>query len=104
VGNKIDMENERKVSTEEGQALASQLGAYNTQIAHALTHTLEALITIDGRAGCKFLESSAKANVNVEECFLTLVADIKAFKTKYNNAPPSNILTRPPKRKHCRLY
>jgi hypothetical protein len=43
-------------------------------------------------------------NINVAECFTTLVANIKAFRNKYNNAPPSNILTRPPKRKHCTLY
>ncbi|EPS59105.1 hypothetical protein M569_15709, partial [Genlisea aurea] len=44
VGNKVDRENERTVSREEGMALAKELGS-------------------------SFLESSAKTRENVEQCF-----------------------------------
>ncbi|CAN3356228.1 ras-related protein Rsr1p [Diutina catenulata] len=52
VGNKCDLEIERQVSFEEGQALAK-------------------------RFGCKFLETSAKQRINVEEAFFDLVRSIR---------------------------
>lgn len=51
VGNKCDLEIERQVSYDEGLALANQLG-------------------------CKFLETSAKQRINVEEAFYSLVRTI----------------------------
>jgi len=51
VGNKVDRENERVVTKQEGIALARQLG-------------------------CLFLECSAKTHVNVENCFEELVLKI----------------------------
>lgn len=52
VGNKCDLEIERQVLFEEGQALANQFG-------------------------CKFLETSAKQRINVEEAFYDLVRSIR---------------------------
>lgn len=53
VGNKCDLEIERQVSYDEGKALAN-------------------------RFGCKFIETSAKQRINVEEAFYDLVRTIKA--------------------------
>ncbi|KAI9012766.1 ras family-domain-containing protein [Gaertneriomyces semiglobifer] len=52
VGNKCDMVEKRVVSKEQGQALADEYGI-------------------------KFLETSAKSNIGVEEAFFTLARDIK---------------------------
>ncbi|RMZ81997.1 hypothetical protein DV737_g2316, partial [Chaetothyriales sp. CBS 132003] len=52
VGNKCDWEEKRQVSTEQGQALADELGI-------------------------PFLEVSAKANINIEKVFYSLASDIK---------------------------
>ena len=52
IGNKCDWEEKRAVSTEQGQALADELGI-------------------------PFLEVSAKTNKNIEEAFFSLAADIK---------------------------
>ena len=53
LGNNCDMDDKRQVSKERGEQLA---------IEH----------------GIKFMEISAKANINIEEAFLTLARDIKA--------------------------
>lgn len=52
IGNKCDWEEKRAVSTEQGQALADELGI-------------------------SFLEVSAKSNVNIDRAFYSLAADIK---------------------------
>eukprot|EP01112_Ceratiomyxa_fruticulosa_P020087 TRINITY_DN6740_c0_g1_i2.p1 TRINITY_DN6740_c0_g1~~TRINITY_DN6740_c0_g1_i2.p1 ORF type:complete len:198 (-),score=23.47 TRINITY_DN6740_c0_g1_i2:9-602(-) len=52
VGNKCDLVNERKVSTQEGQALARSFG-------------------------CPFVETSAKKRINVEEAFFQLIREIR---------------------------
>ena len=52
IGNKCDWEEKRAVSTEQGQALADELGI-------------------------PFLEVSAKSNINVEKAFYSLAGDIK---------------------------
>jgi len=54
VGNKADLEGEREVSTEEGQALARQFG-------------------------CKFIETSAKSRKNVEQAFYDIVREIRRY-------------------------
>ena len=53
MGNKSDLESERQVKMEEGKALADSLGI-------------------------KFLETSAKDSVNIEQIFTTLSNDIKS--------------------------
>lgn len=52
IGNKCDWEDKRVVSTEQGEALAKELG-----------------IT--------FLEVSAKSNINIDKAFYSLAGDIK---------------------------
>jgi GTPase SAR1 family protein len=52
IGNKCDWEEKRAVSTEQGQALADELGI-------------------------PFLEVSAKSNINVDKAFYSLASDIK---------------------------
>ena len=52
VGNKKDLENDRQVSTQEGQEYADSLGF-------------------------KFLETSAKESVNVDQAFITMTKEIK---------------------------
>lgn len=47
IGNKCDMEDKRAITTEQGQALANELGI-------------------------RFMETSAKANIGVEEAFFDL--------------------------------
>lgn len=67
VGNKCDMHDRKLISTEQGQALASEYGI-------------------------KFLETSAKTNINVEEAFFTLARDIKKrlIDTQLDNASKKN--------------
>jgi len=57
VGNKCDLEEERKVSKAQAQELAAKLG-------------------------CKFMEASAKRKINVEEMFTELVREIMAYRKK----------------------
>eukprot|EP00127_Corallochytrium_limacisporum_P000883 Clim_evm16s29 gene=Clim_evmTU16s29 len=52
LGNKCDMEDKREVPKERGEKIAGEYGA-------------------------KFLETSAKNNINVEEAFMTIARDIK---------------------------
>lgn len=52
IGNKCDWEEKRAVSTEQGQALADELGI-------------------------PFLEVSAKSNINIEKAFYSLASDVK---------------------------
>jgi len=52
IGNKCDWEEKRAVSTEQGQALADELGI-------------------------PFMEVSAKSNINIDKAFFNLAADIK---------------------------
>lgn len=52
VANKLDLQAQRKVSTEEGKALATQFG-------------------------CHFFETSAALRHNVDEVFYTLVREIR---------------------------
>ena len=54
VGNKCDLESERQVSSQEGRELARTWG-------------------------CKFIETSAKSRINVDEAFHNLVREIRKF-------------------------
>uniref|UniRef100_A0A8C6SHI3 Ras-related protein Rab-13 n=1 Tax=Neogobius melanostomus TaxID=47308 RepID=A0A8C6SHI3_9GOBI len=68
LGNKCDVNDKRQVSKEKGERLALEYGI-------------------------KFMETSAKANINVENAFLTLARDIKAKmdkKLEGNNPQGSN--------------
>jgi Ras-related protein Rab-8A len=65
IGNKCDWEEKRAVSTEQGQALADELGI-------------------------PFLEVSAKSNINIDKAFYSLASDIKKriIDTSKNDAAP----------------
>ncbi|KAK8171268.1 ATP synthase regulation protein NCA2-domain-containing protein [Phyllosticta citrichinensis] len=67
IGNKCDWEEKRAVSTEQGQALADELGI-------------------------PFLEVSAKSNINVDKAFYSLAADIKKriIDTAQTSTPAQN--------------
>lgn len=54
VGNKCDLEQDREVTKEEGMALARSFG-------------------------CKFIETSAKQRINVEQAFYELVREIRKY-------------------------
>jgi GTPase KRas protein len=54
LGNKCDLENEREVTSQEGKDLSKSLG-------------------------CPFLETSAKARINVEEAFYEVVREIRKW-------------------------
>ncbi|OAY81708.1 ras-related protein RABC2a-like [Ananas comosus] len=62
VGNKVDKENERKVTREEGAAFAQQ-------------------------SGCLFLECSAKTQENVEKCFEELALKILEVSNPQDEGP-----------------
>jgi GTPase KRas len=57
VGNKLDLEDERQVTTEQGRTLAQKFG-------------------------CGFIEASAKTNTNVKELFFELVRMINKWREK----------------------
>ena len=62
VGNKCDKTNERKVSKEEGMAMARQFG-------------------------CEFLETSAKTAENVQRLFMNLVRSLRDARSIEPGAP-----------------
>jgi len=64
IGNKLDMASERKVSTEQGAALAKQYGI-------------------------KFLETSAKNATNVLDAFKTMTGEMHARITKKSTIKPT---------------
>ena len=61
IGNKCDLENDREIKTEEGQAFAN-------------------------RNGMQFMETSAKMNTNINESFEALAKLMIKFSTDKNNA------------------
>ncbi|KAF2236115.1 NCA2-domain-containing protein [Viridothelium virens] len=65
IGNKCDWEEKRAVSTEQGQALADELGI-------------------------PFMEVSAKSNINVDKAFYSLAADIKKRIIDTSRMEPGN--------------
>lgn len=67
VGNKCDLEGERQVSTQEGQNLARQFG-------------------------CKFIETSAKSRINVDNAFYDIVREIRRYNkemSSYGSGAPA---------------
>ncbi|KAJ2898303.1 uncharacterized protein MKZ38_004028 [Zalerion maritima] len=54
VGNKCDLESEREVTRQEGEALAKSFG-------------------------CKFIETSAKSRINVDQAFYNIVREIRRY-------------------------
>lgn len=62
VGNKCDLESERQVAKQEGEALAR-------------------------RFGCKFIETSAKSRINVESAFYEIVREIRRYNREMHPTP-----------------
>jgi len=62
VGNKCDLDGERQVSTQEGQNLAKNFG-------------------------CKFIETSAKSRINVDNAFYDIVREIRRYTRKCRATP-----------------
>jgi small GTP-binding protein len=79
VGNKIDMDNERAVQTEQGKDLCAKWGGADKNTA--------------------FVEASAKSNVNVTDCFVELVRLINRWRA--NN--PGEDTEKKEKRRGCVL-
>ncbi|KAJ8273977.1 hypothetical protein COCON_G00086020 [Conger conger] len=63
LGNKCDVNDKRQVSKDRGEEVSSALSSWS-------------LVPVE--YGIKFMETSAKANINVENAFLLLARDIKA--------------------------
>ncbi|KAJ3371642.1 Ras GTPase [Kappamyces sp. JEL0680] len=72
VGNKCDMENEREISTAEGKEMARKMGA-------------------------KFVETSARYRINVDEAYYSLVRSIRDENRKVRGS--SNKFSKEPKAK-----
>ena len=72
VGNKCDMENERKVTVEQGKEFADQYGM-------------------------KFFETSAKISTNVADAFITMTKEVmkNSSKKPVPNGPKSTVLSNP---------
>jgi len=71
IGNKCDLESERVIAMCEGVEVAK---TWN----------------------CKFMETSAKSRINIEECFIDLVRQIRQFK--------GTVVQSTPKKRTCVLF
>ena len=76
VGNKIDDEENRKVSTEEGQKMADE-------------------------CGLSFFETSAKSGQNMDNTFNTLIKKTVEIYSKYENNGNAKLITKNQKKKGC---
>lgn len=63
VGNKCDLEGEREVSRQEGESLAKSFG-------------------------CRFIETSAKSRINVDNAFYNLVREIRRYNREMSSPAP----------------
>ncbi|KAJ5067752.1 ras-like protein [Anaeramoeba ignava] len=77
VGNKADLENERRITYQQGQELSSSFKS-------------------------KFMETSAKTGMNVPQCFEELVREIRKWKKKLNQDDTEKV-EKPKKKKLCSL-
>ena len=77
IGNKIDMKEERKVSTEEGKKLADELGL-------------------------PFMETSAKEGININEVFDDIVERVDKVFGNISTAPKKNKVYKPKNSKCCK--
>lgn len=77
LGNKCDITDRRQVSKERGEQvrLLFQLASKTDASITHLSSTLSKQLAIE--YGIKFMETSAKSSINVEEAFFTLARDIK---------------------------
>ncbi|KAI9679354.1 MAG: Ras GTPase [Caeruleum heppii] len=74
VGNKCDLESERQVAKQEGEAVARQFG-------------------------CKFIETSAKSRINVDNAFYDIVREIRRYNkemSSYSSGAPTSGMNGPP--------
>jgi GTPase KRas protein len=86
VGNKCDLDGERQVSTQ------------GASTSHPLTHAPTLTPSTEGQTlaqnfGCKFIETSAKSRINVDNAFYDIVREIRRYNkemSSYTGAPGSN--------------
>ncbi|KAF3907482.1 hypothetical protein AA313_de0200353 [Arthrobotrys entomopaga] len=81
VGNKCDLETDRQVSTQ-GEYPYSLTNPSSRLKMYSNTQRTEGRSLAES-FGCPFMETSAKARINVDECFYELVREIR----KYNKNP-----------------
>lgn len=81
VGNKLDLNNERKVSAEGTSKLPT-----TTLLRDANMATVEGKMLAD-EFKCKFLETSAKTNTNVENAFFEVVRAIRRYNREMQGGP-----------------
>jgi len=73
VGNKCDLDDQREVTKDEGEELAKTIG-------------------------CPFFETSAKARINVEECFVECVREIRKRREESGGVSATNPTSKNPKK------
>lgn len=83
VANKCDLEKERVVS-EQGTFLQSPY--HSTPLNPTLTHQTEGE-ALARQFGCKFIETSAKSRINVENAFYDLVREIRRYNKEMSSYP-----------------
>ncbi|KAK3752561.1 hypothetical protein QZH41_013421 [Actinostola sp. cb2023] len=73
LGNKCDMDDRRQVSKDRGEQVSGTILVYFTNYTYCTVYHIHLAVEY----GIKFMETSAKASINVEEAFFTLARDIK---------------------------
>lgn len=92
VGNKLDLEDDRQIPTQDGRRVARELGE-NTNV-HQLLASVPLigwtfLLLLSSLAGFQFFEASAKDNINVKQVFDKLVDVICEKMNESVNCPTS---------------
>ena len=88
VGNKCDLDGERQVSTQGTRFFLLLIPCYLP----LLTPSAEGQ-TLARNFGCKFIETSAKSRINVDNAFYDIVREIRRYNkemSSYTGAPGSN--------------
>ena len=96
VGNKCDMESERKVTVEQGKDFATQYGMkFFETSAKESTNVSDAFVAMTREQyGMKFFETSAKESTNVSDAFVAMTREIikSQGNKKKPNTPSNNVV------------